>query len=205
MHFNRFLIMIIGICLLSACTAAGSNKRHPSQTSTSTIQPTCIPANTNIENSSQSDTNTIKFSPIAHAATAELLDFIAQFTSLPPAQQELVYQDTIKGLITSQNNNKLLIKKAAMLALPNSKVRNTKDALALLNALLSANDLNSSDTNLVKLLQVYTMENSVLTENADSYTKTNTTLKQKNKALEQKLNDLKNIEKTMIERNTKTQ
>jgi len=33
----------------------------------------------------------------------------------------------------------------------------------------------------------------------------NTTLKQKNKALEQKLNDLKNIEKTMIERNTKAQ
>jgi hypothetical protein len=181
MRFNRFLIVLISISLLPACVAANTNK----------------------ENSNQTETSTIQFSPIAHAATAELLDFIAQFPSLSPAQQELVYQDTIKGLITNQNDNKLLIKKAAMLALPNSKVRNTKDALTLLNTLLSANDLNSSDTNLAKLLQIYTLENSVLTENADNYTKLNSTLKQKNKALEQKLNDLKNIEKTMIERNTK--
>ena len=183
MLFYRFLILITSIGLLSAC----------------------VTGNTNKQNANNTDTSTVKFAPIAHAATAEMLGFITHYSSASPSQQELVYQDTINALTTQQNKTDLLIKKAIMLALPNSKVRNTTDALTLLNALLNRNDINTSDANLVRLLLIYTQENNELAVNIDNQIKMNTTLKQKNKALEQKLNDLKNIEKTMIERNTKTQ
>jgi hypothetical protein len=183
MLFYRFLILITSISLLSACVIGNTNK----------------------QNANHTDTSTVQFAPIAHAATAEILDFITHFSSASPSQQELVYQDTINALTTQQNKTNLLIKKAIMLALPNSKVRNTTDALTLLNALLNRNDINTSDANLVRLLLIYTQENNELAINIDNQIKMNTSLKQKNKALEQKLNDLKNIEKTMIERNTKTQ
>ncbi len=179
----RFLILMVCISLLTACMTANTNKQTTSNTDTSSIQ----------------------FSPIAHAATAELLDFIAQYSNLPAIQQEQVYQDNLKTLNTQQNKTKLLTKKAIMLSLPNSKVRNTTHALTLLNALLNSYDLNTSDANLIRLLLMYTQESSDLAFDLDNNTKMNTTLKQKNKALEQKLNDLKNIEKTMIERNTKAQ
>lgn len=183
MLFYRFLILITCISQLSACVAGNTTRQDEKNTDTSTVQ----------------------FAPIAHAATAELLDFIAQFSSLSSTQQELVYKNNIDALTKDHKKTNLLIKKAIMLALPNSKVRNTTDASTLLNALLNRNDLNTSDANLVKLLLIYTHENNELAVNLDNQIKMNTTLKQKNKALEQKLNDLKNIEKTMIERNTKTQ
>ena len=183
MLFYRFLILITSISLLSAC----------------------VTGNTNKQNGNHTDTSTVQFAPIAHAATAELLNFITHYSSLSPSQQELIYQDNINALNTQQNKTNLLIKKSIMLALPNSKVRNTTDALTLLNALMNRNDINTSDANLVKLLWIYTQENNDLAVNIDNHIKMNTTLRQKNKALEQKLNDLKNIEKTMIERNTKTQ
>lgn len=185
MLFNRFLILITLIGLLPACVTGNTNKQDATHTDTSISK--------------------VQFAPIAHAATAELLDFIAQYSGLAPSQQELIYRENINALTTDQNKTNLLIKKAIMLALPNSKMRNTTDALTLLNALLNRSDLNTSDANLVRLLQMYTLENNELAINIDNHIKTNTTLKQKNKALEQKLNDLKNIEKTMIERNTKTQ
>jgi hypothetical protein len=183
MLFYRFLILFTLISLLSAC----------------------LTGNTNKQNTNHTDTSTVQIAPSVHAATAELLGFITYFSSLSPTQQELVYQDNSNALTTHQNKTNLLIKKAIMLALPNSKVRNTNDALTLLNALLNKNDLIASDANLIRLLLIYTQEQNESAVNLDNHIKINTTLKQKNKALEQKLNDLKNIEKTMIERNTKTQ
>lgn len=183
MRFNRYLILVTCISLLSACVATNPNKDHISH----------------------NDTSNVQFSPIAHAATAELLNFIAEYSSSTSVQQAQVYQDVLEASRSNPNDNKLLIKKAAMLAIPNSEVRNITDAITLLNALLSANNLNTSDTHLVSLLLIYTKENSQLVEQTDDLSKKNIALKQKNKALEQKLNDLKNIEKTMIERNIKTQ
>lgn len=156
-----------------------------------------------IDDSININDNHFTFSPIAHAKTAELLAFITSYESLNKAQQESIYMEVAEALAQDQHNVKLKIKRAAILSLPNSSLRDQTLAEQHLKALMSDTSLSTSNADLVKVLHMFTMENHASTRKIRDHAKKVDALKQKNKALSQKLNDLKNIEKTMTERNAK--
>ncbi len=148
--------------------------------------------------------SSFKFSPIAHANTADLLDFITYYESLEEKEQKSAYLEVVQALAQDKQDNKLRIKHAAILSLPNSTLRDTKAAEEHLTTLLADHSLSESNANLVKLLHLFIIEYRSEQQKMRDVSKKVDTLKQRNKALSRKLNDLKNIEKTMIERNAKT-
>lgn len=182
MQFRKILIVIASMCLISSCAAtAVAEKGEVDATNAG-----------------------IKFSPITHARTIELLDFIAIYPELTPETQRAFYMEVSQELLLHGNDLKLSIQQGAMLALPNSEVRDTTAAQTVLQTLLENKALNESDASLVKLLLTFTLDHNKQLSKVRDEAKKNEELKQKNKSLVQKLDDLKNIEKTMIERNTKT-
>lgn len=183
MRFRKILMVVASICLLSSCAASAVADKGSVNEVTN---------------------GGVKFSPIAHARTIELLDFIAAYPGLTPQAQSAIFMEVSQELANHKNDSKLLTQQAAMLALPNSEMRDTVAAQPLLQALLDSNELNESDTSLVKLLLAFTLDHNKQEIRTREDAKKIETLKQKNKALMQKLDDLKNIEKTMIERNAKT-
>jgi hypothetical protein len=182
MRLTKTSLFIACISLLSACATVADTGKTKSSIETSRVQ----------------------FSPIAHARTVELLNFIANYSDLSTEAQKTIFQDNIKALANNKTDTKRRIKHSAMLALPNSALKDLPAAKRQLQSLLDSHELNESETNLIKLLLSYTQESSEQLTSVQDLTKKNDLLKQKNKSLTQKLNDLKNIEKTMIKRNSKT-
>lgn len=181
MRFKKILIVVASLCLLSACATSGiEDKAHA--------------GNAGPE---------VKSSPIGHAHTIELLDFISTYPELTAEAQKALFIQTSQKLTTHQNDLDLRLKRGAMLALPNSVMRDTIAAQPILQTLLDKNELNESHTNLVKLLLSFTSDHNKQEMKLRDDAKRIDVLKLNNKALVQKLNDLRNIEKNMIERNTK--
>lgn len=154
-----------------------------------------------IKNNPQPSKAGFIFSPIAHANTAELLDFINDYTQSSKEEQKSIYMKVEQGLVVEQDDIKLNIKHAAILALPDSHLRDTRLAQQQLQALLIDQRLNKSDKNLVKLLYAFTLDHNIESQKRHDSSKQIDALKKRNKVLGQKLNDLKNIETTMIKRN----
>ncbi|PCI56397.1 MAG: hypothetical protein COB34_06915 [Methylophilaceae bacterium] len=181
MRIRKILILVASISLLSACVSTASAGKTTSG-------------------------GGIKFSPIAHARTVELLDFIAIYPELAPETQKNIALGITKELAKHENESdiKLQIQQGAILSLPNSKMRDTVAAQQVLQQLLNSNALSESDTSLVKLLLTLALDHNKQQIKKRDEAKNIDILKRKNKALVQKLNDLKNIEKTMTERNVQT-
>jgi hypothetical protein len=98
-----------------------------------------------------------------------------------------------------------------MLALPSSRLRDNAKAQNLLQDILQENTLHPSDFALVGLLYEYTTDYTKQLQksrdekkNIESVQQKYEALELKNKLLEQKLNELKNIEKTMNDRDSKS-
>jgi hypothetical protein len=183
MRFKKVLMLVASICFLCSCVSnAVTDKDHVNDLSS----------------------NGVTFAPIAHARTLELLDFISNYPGLATDTQKAVFLDISQALEKHPNDIKLLIQQGGILAIPNSVTRDPNAAQALLQSLLDRNALTESDTSLVKLLLNFTQDQNIQNAKSRDEAKKHESLKQKNKALVQKLNDLKNIEKTMIERNIKS-
>lgn len=180
MHFRKLWIGVVSLCLLSSC------------------------ATSPVENKENKVDEAISLSAMAQANTIELLDFIAIYPELSPETQKTVFAEISQQLTSHPNDVHLRIQQGVMLALPDSVMSNATAAQPVLQTLLDSNELTESDTALVKLLLTLTLEHNKQAIKVREEAKKNEMLKQKNKTLIQKLDDLKNIEKTMIERNTKT-
>jgi hypothetical protein len=102
------------------------------------------------------------------------------------------------------------IKLAVMFSLPSSRIRDTTKAQNLLQELLQENSLNPTESALTSLFYEYVLDNIKQSQkNKDDLKKLDLnqqkleTLQQKYDALDKKLNDLKNIEKTISGRDSK--
>lgn len=183
MRISKILILSIYICLLSACVSTASSGKASIDS---------------INNGG------VKFSPIAHARTIELLDFITSYGELDPETQKNISLEIQEAIANNKEDSHLQIQQGAIFSLPNSVLKDPEAAQKMLSALLKSSDLSASDASLVKLLLTMVQDQQKQLAKMREEAKKLEQLKQKNKALEQKLNDLKNIEKTMIERNVKT-
>lgn len=187
MHIKSLIIVITCAATISACATKPSI--HDSGTQSNGIR---------IFSSSQD-------------RVLELLAFCETYSNLTPEAQKKAFAATNQALAANKNDLMQRTKQAIMLALPSSRLRDTTKAQNLLQDLLQENNLSRSDADLIGLLYEYTVFDNKQLQRVREETKKNEltqqkyeTLLQKNEALEQKLNDLKNIERTMNERSTKT-
>jgi hypothetical protein len=168
--------------------------------------------------------NVVKLAPAKQERITELLAFSDSFSNLTLEAQKKYFADTSQALVENKNDLTQRIKLAIMYALPSSRLRDVTKAQNLLQDLLQENSLNPQEFAFTSLLYEYSLDNikqlqknkedtkklDVLQQKYDTLQQKNAaldqknaTLEQKNAALEQKLHDLKDIEKSMIDRDTK--
>ena len=125
--------------------------------------------------------------------------------------QKKAFAETNQALAENKNNLLSRLKLASMFALPSSRLRDNAKAQNLLQDILQENTLHPSDFALISLLYEYTTDYTKQLQksrdekkNLESAQQKYEALELKNKLLEQKLNELKNIEKTMNDRDSKS-
>ncbi|HAF00513.1 MAG TPA: hypothetical protein DCG63_04385 [Methylophilaceae bacterium] len=150
-----------------------------------------------------------------------ILDFYNTFSQLTVDAQRKIYDETNQALIESKNNAPLRLKLATMLTLPNSHFKDVNKAQSLLQELAQSKDLNAQELSYANLLYEFTLEsvkqqlklrdeskksesleqkNELLQKKSEALEQKNELLQKKHDALEQKLINLKNIEKTLNDR-----
>jgi hypothetical protein len=139
-----------------------------------------------------------------------LLLFIDRFSNDTLDAQRKSFNETSRALIENKSNLTERIKLAIMLSLPSSRLRDTVKAQNLLQDLLQGNSLNPTESALTSLFYEYVLDDIKQSQkNKDDLKKLDLTqqkleaLQQKYDALDKKLNDLKNIEKTISDRDSK--
>ncbi len=139
-----------------------------------------------------------------------LLLFIDSFSNETLEAQRKSFNETNRALIENKSDLTERIKLAIMLSLPSSRIRDTAKAQSLLQDLLQDNSLNATESALAGLLYEYVSDDVKQTQkNKDDLKKLDLNqqkleaLQQKYDALDKKLIDLKNIEKTISERDSK--
>jgi hypothetical protein len=141
---------------------------------------------------------------------ARLLVFIDQFSNDTFEAQKKSFNETNRLLTENKFDLTERIKLAIMLSLPSSRMRDTAKAQNQLQELLQENSLNPTESALTSLLYEYALDNiKQLQKNKDDLKKFEVSqqklesLQQKYDALDKKLIDLKNIEKTISDRDSK--
>lgn len=190
MNYRNLIIIVCSILLISACS------------------------NRAIVNSTTTDSNhgnALTMNPFKTSHTTTLLVFMNSYSNLTPEMQKKVFAETNQMLTENKSHVLNRLKLASMLALPGSRLRDNAKAQLLLQELLQDNALASSDQALISLLYEYTTDNARQLQKSREDIKKLESMQQKyevmelkNKSLEQKLNELKNIEKTMSDRDAKS-
>ncbi len=141
---------------------------------------------------------------------SSLLLFIDRFSNDTLDVQKKSFNETNRALIENKSDLTERIKLAIMLSLPSSRVRDTAKAQSLLQDLLQENMLNPTESALTSLFYEYVLDDIKQSQkNRDDLKKLDLSqqkleaLQQKYDALDKKLNDLKNIEKTISDRDSK--
>ncbi|HLD08430.1 MAG TPA: hypothetical protein VJB68_00105 [Methylophilaceae bacterium] len=129
-----------------------------------------------------------------------LLEYAGSFVELSADAQKKELIQINQAISQNKNDLKNRMKAAMVYALPNSRLRDTAKAQNLLDDLLREKTLDNERKALATLLRDYIIEINKLTQKARDEQKRADALQQKNEALQQMLDDLKNIEKTMIDR-----
>lgn len=139
-----------------------------------------------------------------------LLLFIDYFSNVTLDAQKKSFNETNRALIENKSDLTERIKLIIMLALPSSRLRDTAKAQSLLQELLQENNLNPTESALTSLFYEYTLDDIKQSQkNRDDLKKLDLNqqkleaLQQKYDALDKKLNDLKKIEKTISDRDSK--
>lgn len=134
-------------------------------------------------------------SPTSQGETA--LDYAAQFGNLNNDTQKRELQQMSQASKTSLEAR---IKLATIYALPSSKLRDNAKAQNLLDELLKEKSLQPSQKNLLMLLRDFVADASKATSKLRDEQKRADAAQSKADSLQQKLEELKNIEKAMITR-----
>ncbi len=140
----------------------------------------------------------------------ELLSFIDNFSNGTLDAQKKMFNETNHALTESKFELTERIKLAVMYSLPSSRIRDIGKAQNLLQDLLQENSLDPTESALTSLFYEYTLDDIKQSlRNRDDLKKLDLTqqkldaLQLKYEALDKKLSDLKNIEKTISDRDTK--
>jgi glutathionylspermidine synthase len=184
------LVLSLGACASKSMTSKPAEK-EPNVTKTLDIKKTETPT------SRQDRINS-------------LLLFIDRYSNDTLDAQRKSFNETNRTLIENKLDLTERIKLAIMLSLPSSRMRDTTKAQSLLQDLLQENSLNPTESAFAGLFYEYVLDDIKQSQkNRDDLKKLDLNqqkleaLQQKYDALDKKLNDLKNIEKTISDRDSK--
>jgi uncharacterized protein YlxW (UPF0749 family) len=184
------LVLSLGACASKSMTSKPAEK-EPNVTKTLDIKKTETPT------SRQDRINS-------------LLLFIDRYSNDTLDAQRKSFNETNRTLIENKLDLTERIKLAIMLSLPSSRMRDTAKAQSLLQDLLQENSLNPTESAFAGLFYEYVLDDIKQSQkNRDDLKKLDLNqqkleaLQQKYDALDKKLNDLKNIEKTISDRDSK--
>ncbi len=146
--------------------------------------------------------NGVKLEVIEDQHIQETLIFLQIFFKETTEIQKIKIEASNRALSINPNNLHHRIKLAVMLFVANKPLQNTIKANKILKNLLQDNTLNPEDAAFVSLLNAYSeLLNKKHTEIKRAHTKQDVLL-DRNQALQKQLDNLKSIEKSMIERST---
>jgi len=178
MKNSLFLTLICASLLLSACA------QLPKNTCPETPKSSCP------ETPKNSSPRTFDNQ---HATGSELLDYALRYSQLSAEAQKKEVTQLTQALAASKANMNIRMKAALVYGLPASHFRDQAKSRLLLEDLLHEKAIDSDTKALATILQDFLDENAKLLEkNKDEQKRTD--------SLQQKLDELKNIEKTMGER-----
>lgn len=175
MHHKNTTLLITMLLALSACVNQTA-LQHPADINR-TSEAVAQPSSTRV--------------PLA----SMLLIFFTHYAALDTDGQKQVFAQVNQQLKQDPNNLAQRIKLAGLLSLPSSYARDLTKSQTQLQSLLQDPALIEADAALVAVLYEYTQDSGKLQQKLKDEAK-------KNEGLQQKLIDIKNIEKTMIERNS---
>jgi len=183
---TRLAVPLFAALLLNACAPASTKPQAP----------VAEPAQTHHEHTSKTEVK----SETPVVSNNALLDYAQYFTDLPADTQK----KEVAILSTANGKEKLPLitrsKLAIAYALPSSKTRDSQKAQILLDELLTEKTLSSDEKNLFGVLRDFVGENVRLVGRLRDEQKRADTAQTGMMNLQKKLDDLKDIEKTMIDR-----
>ncbi|MDI1299544.1 hypothetical protein [Methylotenera sp.] len=175
----------------------------------------CVSVTNKPSDKEPSATKVLEIKKIETAASKQdrvnsLLLFIDRFSNDTLDAQRKSFNEANRALVENKLDLTERIKLAIMLSLPSSRLRDTAKAQILLQDLLQGNSLNTTESALTSLFYEYVFDDIKQSQkNKDDLKKLDLNqqkleaLQQKYDALDKKLNDLKNIEKTISDRDSK--
>jgi len=182
----RLAVPLFAALLLNACAPASTKPQAP----------VAEPAQTHHEHTSKTEVK----SETPVVSNNALLDYAQYFTDLPADTQK----KEVAILSTANGKEKLPLitrsKLAIAYALPSSKTRDSQKAQILLDELLTEKTLSTDEKNLFGVLRDFVGENIRLLGRLRDEQKRADTAQTGMMNLQKKLDDLKDIEKTMIDR-----
>lgn len=133
-------------------------------------------------------------------ADDELLVYAKRFGDLSTDNQKKEYSQVVQALAKNKKDIFNRIKAALIYALPNSKLRDNAKAVSLLAELLKEKQIEEDVSAFLAILKDYVDERQKLEDSAVRLSQRIRDEQRRADELQQKLDALKNIDKTMIER-----
>jgi hypothetical protein len=157
--------------------------------------------------SNDAKSNGVKLNPTKVSDATEFLTFAEAFSNMPPDVQKQTLASTNQALALNANDLIQRMKLVMILGLPSSSLLDTPKAQNLLQAILQEDILQGTQLAYAHVLFDYLVAANKVSKNTHDDSKRVELLLQKNEALQikldaaqQKLDDLKKIEKSMGER-----
>lgn len=189
------------LCLLTACSTLPQQAEKPVNVSCPACPkcPDICPAN-----DARYDTPP---GSKALPASENILDFIARFYGLAVDEQKKELAQVNESLSQNKLDFNYRVKAAVIYAMPSSRLHDAAKAQNLLDGLIREKSLDAQRKALVNLLRDYISENGKLVQENNKLLQDNIALAQKNReeqmradGLQQTLDELKAIEKSMTDR-----
>ncbi len=148
--------------------------------------------------------NGVKIAPTNVEMYPNLLDFYSKYSNANLETQKQLLNQSETALTVNPNDLMHKIKLATMLALPSSQLRDTTKAQVILSDLIRDNNTPKRELAFAELLYEYTQDNNKLQQKLRDESKKVEAAQKRNEALQNQITELKNIEKTLNARDTKS-
>jgi hypothetical protein len=196
-----FILLSIAGCTATASRNQSAEKPAPvAERSTSTIEPVAQ----NVSN----EAPTSRAAPVATREIHndnELLAYAKRFVELSAENQNKEYTRIMQALNRNKKDSGSRLKAALIFSLPDSRHRDNSRALSVLTDLQRDKLLDDDTRTLMGMLKSYVEERQKLEDHSAMLGQKLKEEQRRAEDLQQKLDELKNIEKTMLDRSRGTQ
>ena len=185
MNLTPLLPIAMAGALLSACA---HQPKPTTAIESKTIAPNTTPLNTSHKE---------------HQAEPSLLEFIANFSDLSLEAQKKELATALQKISNNNNDLRQKTRVAIIYAIPASKLRDTIKAQPLLDELAREKQLGKEESAIVDILRENAAETAKLNQRLREEQRRAEENQQKANGLQQKLDELKKIERTMMQKSLK--